>query len=180
MTWEQFYAARVNNDESFKCFEKKYFPFFELIRQQNPQTLAETGCGIGSCTKALMKHVKAKHLLLDNSHAMLKLAEKNLGTGNYHLLHHDITKPLPFRAKFDVIHSHGVLEHFEDEGVRAIIANQLQVGDRLIHCVPSYRYTEKSFGDERLLSAAAWKRIALPDRIIEANDGFELILMWGG
>jgi hypothetical protein len=79
----------------------------------------------------------------------------------------------------DVIHSHGLLEHFSDEDIRKIIKASCNDGARVIvHYVPSDRYEQPSFGDERLMSAGQWHEIVAPHNIIEFNDGYDLALVW--
>jgi glycosyltransferase involved in cell wall biosynthesis/2-polyprenyl-3-methyl-5-hydroxy-6-metoxy-1,4-benzoquinol methylase len=61
---------------------------------------------------------------------------------------------------YDVIFHQGVLEHFSDEEIRAILAQQLEIGRQVVFSVPSVYYPyEKEFGNERNLSLEAWEKI---------------------
>lgn len=73
--------------------------------------------------------------------------------------HADPAEPKPYSA----IHHHGVLEHFTVPQVRAALAQQVALADRVVFSCPSVYYPfEPEFGDERLLPLEEWRRILEP------------------
>lgn len=177
-SWYEFYNQKCNV-KYYNYVHDKYNPFIsKIIEEMHPRAkIAEFGCGMGNITKALMYvNQHANYTLIDNSNEMLDLAEQNLDTLNLNIECWDILTPYPER--FDLIHSHGVLEHFSDDEIKQIIENQLSICNKLIHYVPSSKYNYQSYGDERLLSKSYWRKNFKPTNIIEFNDGYDLILIW--
>jgi len=171
--WYEFYKGRVGHEYS-SYFIERYAPFLEMVRHNLGDLNGEFGCGIGTVTKVLGIHVK--YHLLDNNIAMLGLAEDNLehAAGYIHLMHHDITAPM--HIKYDLVYSHGVLEHFDAPDVKKIIDHQLKCSNKLIHYVPSHKYKKPSFGDERLMNKTYWEQFGCS--VVEFNDGYDYILVW--
>jgi ubiquinone/menaquinone biosynthesis C-methylase UbiE len=67
---------------------------------------------------------------------------------------------LPFSdASFGVAVSQGLMEHFVDEQIAALIREQLRVCRSVVFSVPSDRYPRQDVGNERLLSPAQWQEI---------------------
>jgi len=184
--WEAFYLARDGAAHA-RRFSEKYAPFLRLLRThaRRDADIAEYGCGTGIVSQSLLgdeKETRARHALYDNDPRMLANAKARLARrgGRIEFSLSDIRADLP-RRRFDLIHSHGVLEHFNGVQARLIVRNQLsrlKRGGWLIQYVPSWKYVTPSFGDERLLSASDWTSICAPNRIVEFNDGYDLILIW--
>lgn len=186
--WSRFYEYKLNQ-LYLKNLERKYRPFLDLIIAQNPSSLIETGCGTGNITRLLTNDLpNADFTCLDRDRKMLTLCENNLRESPHRsrirIKRQDITaRGYGTSGSKDnrvpvLLHSHGVLEHFNDRDIETIIDNQLRVTSRLIHYVPSSKYGSKAFGDERLLSSNDWQRICNPSRIVEFNQGFDLALIW--
>lgn len=76
----------------------------------------------------------------------------------------------------DVVHSHGMLEHFDDHTIRDVILAHSHARVQ-VHYVPGL-YDEPTFGDERLLPAEAWMDICAPDRIVKFNGGLDYALIF--
>ncbi len=76
----------------------------------------------------------------------------------------DINK-LPFDDRFFAVsHSHGVLEHFNDDQIVNMLNEQLRVADKVVFSVPSTYFDANMtdghvFGDERYLSNKEWSKI---------------------
>ena len=179
--WVEFYKARMN--KSYRNhLRTRYKDTFDYIKSLGGETFGQFGCGMGNASRFLAEDLtNTKHLLIDICKGMLGLANENMLDSSpnhkYDTILGDIKKQLK-TTKLDVIHSHGVLEHFSDDDIRKVIANQKELCDNLVHYVPSYKYLEPSFGDERLLKPQDWHDICKPDEIIESNDGYDLTLIW--
>ena len=181
MNWREFYENRIN--QKYKNhIRKKYKDTFDILRNSGSKTFGHFGGGLGNASRILLEDIKdSKHIILDIDVNMLELSNKNLEETrkyNFQVLKHDI-RDLFRGIKLDLIHSHGVLEHFQDEEIQEIIKKQLKICNKLVHYVPSYKYEIPSFGDERLLTSKNWYDICKPDKIIESNDGFDITLIWG-
>ncbi len=179
--WTDFYKTRLNEEYRLR-FGKKYSLFLDLLKEQlsNGVRFAEEhGCGIGTVTRLISPaSSKTNHFLLDNDPDMIDLALSHWRASKCVFFQKDIREPL-LNYKADLIHSHGVLEHFSDPDIKKIIKNQKDRAKTIVHYVPSHKYKEPSFGDERLLAPGDWYKICRPDSIIEFNHGFDLILSWG-
>lgn len=178
----QTYEARMN--EKYRThIERKYYPFIELILRELPLgacSVGEFGCGAANISRVLAKaKPEIDHILVDIDQRMLALAGKNmdLTSSRFELIPWNILSPLP-HLRLQLVHSHGVLEHFSDRDIRQILDCQKLITHTLIHYVPSHKYEKPSFGDERLLTPEQWKKICNPDQILEFNDGFDLALIW--
>ncbi|HEV2473183.1 MAG TPA: class I SAM-dependent methyltransferase, partial [Chthonomonadales bacterium] len=67
------------------------------------------------------------------------------------------------RERYRVIHHQGVLEHFTAPQIRAALAQQALLADRVVFSVPGAHYPfEPEYGDERLLPVEVWRWILEP------------------
>lgn len=183
--WSDYYKDRLN-ERYERHISKRYYPFIQTITEQirdyNNKGISpivtELGCGIGSISKALLNNtsISAMYMLIDNDPEMLKLAFKNIGETHYASLHHsDIRNTTGSReAKPHIVHSHGVLEHMSDDDIKRTLGNWLD--QKHFHYVPSHKYSEPSFGDERLLDARTWETIT-GSWVVEFNDGYDYMLI---
>ena len=95
-------------------------------------------------TKSLYRN-NINFKVVDNNRKMLELTAINLKGTQVTKELNDIRKPL--KERFDIIYSHGVLEHFSLDEIRLIIKRQLMSSKFLVHYVPSSKYKTPSFGD---------------------------------
>ena len=124
----------------------------------------------------LLFDASARFMVSDFDCAMMFLARMNLRPLPVKLSFHDIRQPI--MDPVDIIHSHGVLEHFNKNEICTIIKAQLKRTTYLAHYVPSNKYITKSFGDELLMSKEAWQYLVHPSKIVEFNEGKDLVLLW--
>ena len=84
---------------------------------------------------------------------------------------------LPWRGRqFDLAYHQGVLEHFPDEQIVQALREQARVARWVIFDVPNNRHRDPSFGDERLLPPAHWRRLvgaAGLQLVAERGRGFQ-------
>lgn len=168
--WYNFYKHKQSN-EYLEYIQTRYNPFISLLNSEikHCKSIMEIGCGIGSITKLL--NFSGDRFILDRNKSILEFADIKA----YKILQ-DITNP--FTTKIDLVYSHGVLEHLTDKEIKTTIREQKKVCNKLIHYVPSNKYNYKSFGDERLLCINNWKYLCEPDKVIEFNSGYDLMLIW--
>lgn len=159
----------------------RYAPLFQAVADAtNPGGfVVEAGAGAGFTACALRPYLThtTSLLLLEKDPEMVDLcAEQVLPLDRTMVVQSDILRdPL---VPADCIYAHGVLEHYDDRTINRMVSRQRQHAPAVVHYVPTDRYDSPSFGDERLMSPAAWQRIAKPTRMVEFNDGYDLLLVW--
>jgi len=175
--WFEFYKNRINNFSYEEYFKKRYSPYLAYLNDniRPNMKLGEFGCGTSLVTKLIWnKH--CKFTVTDNNLQMLELTSTNLKNFKVKKCLIDIQKPI--KDKFDLIYSHGVLEHFDPNNIDIIISNQLKICSHLVHYVPTIKYEKPSFGDERLWSHKYWLNRFKPTQSIHFNNDYDLILIW--
>jgi sialic acid synthase SpsE len=141
------------------------------IKALTPKTICEEGCGVGTISSLL--DIENKELF-DIDDDMIKLTKINTQGKIYKA---DILKKVHSK-KLDIIFSHGVLEHFDDNDIRTIISRQREQAKNVLHYVPTNKYKYKSFGTERLMSIERWGTLVRPNKIIQFNQDKDAILIW--
>lgn len=192
--WTEFYRGRMG--QGYQDYAtKRYMPFIQRLVQEaecvethikRGVTFREEGAGIGTIT-AILQRYALNHLhdwgflMIDKDKGMAALATENTGivcqVGD--ILTRKPDNSFHWVCGTDIIHSHGVLEHFEDEEIKSIINDQRHMSQ---HCVVAYvptnGYKEPSFGDERLLPYEHWVKTFHPDTWELFNGGKDLLLTW--
>ena len=172
-SWPEFYKTRVNNGY-YDYFCTKYEDFLDTILSVLPDRfygIGEFGCGLANTTRFLTENSNHHHYCYDNDQDMLKLAQLNNPDSNdiaYHI--HDIT--VPMNRRYDLIHTHGVLEHFSDRQIIHILSSFARMANIQVHYVPTNGYHTPSFGTERLMSVDKWKKLCqhLNHWVVPFND----------
>jgi SAM-dependent methyltransferase len=177
--WKSFYAGREGHDY-LQYAKKRYAPFINAInsRIRRQDLVMEIGCGTGTITKALVGPDvvvgRVEYCASDIDPEMVGVAKSRLAQDNVTVFQRSAIDPLSARA--DVVHSHGMLEHFNDETIREVI--RVHKSARVqVHYVPGL-YDEPTFGDERLMSVQAWWDICQPSQIITFNGGLDYALVF--
>lgn len=165
--------------------ERKYEPFLSILTEQKASEYIEVGCGAANITRILSRRLNgiSSFVASDSCPDMLSLAERNLraeGKPGCRLVKHNLLRPgTEFNGSAgSVLHSHGVLEHFDPPRIKGILEGLRRISPRMAHYVPGNKYGHKSFGDERLWSKAQWFEIASPKRIVDFNNGFDFALIY--
>ena len=181
--WSTFYEGRVFSERYLTYAAKKYDPFIGAIRSRRKvgDKVVEVGCGIATITKIVSSDrptFYAGYRCFDLSPDMVELAEANLHPMDYPVQVADARLPI---AQFypDIIHSHGMLEHFSDDDIKRVIEAGALSGARWgIHYVPGNKYKSPSFGDERLLPIEFWAVTFNPTEAFAFNEGHDYCLIW--
>lgn len=166
--WSNFYGTRINSTYQ-DYFEKKYGELLEIV--SSTTSVREEGVGIGSISKHLIKkgiNVTGFDLCPD----MLRLCQLN--NPELILRRGDIFQSCEQRV--DIVVTHGVLEHFTDPQIEAILNRYKLDGQKSVHYVPLNGYKVPSFGDERLLPYQHWvERFNPTDYFVKNNEDLILI-----
>jgi SAM-dependent methyltransferase len=179
-SWPEFYKGRLLDDGYLQYARQRYAPYIAAIADsmKSGDRIVEVGCGLATMTRALIDGQRpfVGFRCFDINPHMVGYARTNLREG-YPVEVGDAR--LPTCALPDIVHSHGMLEHFNDSDIRKVIDAHRADGARLaVHYVPGEKYQKPSFGDERLMSKDAWRAIAAPDEIHGFNDDFDYLLVW--
>lgn len=188
--WYDIYKERMN-DRYSRHINKKYKPLIDKILSIDATQFVELGCGAGNITKAVreLHQYRNSHTLIDLCPRMLGLAIENNPVENCKFICSDITtgtEQLLGNFEFNrVVHSHGVLEHFETQDIVKICEQADRYAGKQVHYVPSVKYGTPSRGDERLMSVEQWEEIMSSVRydnrgmntsIYTFNDGYDILI----
>lgn len=156
--WSRFRVETI----SLPTFLKRNLIHTSLIREvlrRAPESVLEVGVGSGA-QSALLSRVR-RTVTVDNDARILRSALPNLqrfGRGAVVVEADAFALPFPAGA-FDVACSQGLMEHFDDASIGALVREQLRVCRSVVFSVPSDRYPRQDVGNERLLPPAEWQRI---------------------
>ncbi|MBR1173924.1 class I SAM-dependent methyltransferase [Bradyrhizobium sp. KB893862 SZCCT0404] len=181
--WAEFYNGRTGPGY-LAYVRERYRPFISAIASRiRPNDLVlEIGCGTGTITKALCDLAKVQgaprsvvFAASDADPEMVQTTRARLWNDNAAVFALDCTNAKHF-TEAEVVHSHGMLEHFDDHTIRQVIHNFRKARVQ-VHYVPGL-YDAPTFGDERLMSVEQWEDICAPDQIITFNDGLDYALIF--
>lgn len=156
--WYEIYRERMNQQYRDHV-AVKYGPFLKALHEVPGRVITEVGCGAGNITRILreMRNIETWYHLTDSCPKMLGLAVENNPVFNCNFSVADIRRSIP--AECDLVHSHGLLEHFDDLDIIHIVHNLMTAAPIQMHYVPGAKYETPSRGDERLLEPDHWKHI---------------------
>jgi SAM-dependent methyltransferase len=168
MNWNKYYQAPLALEGMLgNLYGQREFLF--EINNSGSNKILEVGIGSGAMSiffswlgkdvtgidldsqvveKAVMENQKF------NGHAKFEVAD------SFHL-------PYPSNS-FDLIFHQGLFEHFSDDEIRRLLAEQLRVARQVIISVPNHWYPVKDFGNERLMSRAQWEKILSPFKLVKS------------
>jgi SAM-dependent methyltransferase len=176
--WKTFYEGREGH-EYLEYVKQRYAPFISAIRARVAYNdlILELGSGTGTITKALCVTTgrRCTYAATDYDPEMVKLTKERLTHNDVSVYVEDALHNL-HPTKAEVVHSMGMLEHFEDFAIQKIIDNYRHARVQ-VHYVPGL-YDAPTFGDERLMSVDEWWRICKPDQIITFNGGLDYALIF--
>lgn len=177
--WHEIYRDRMN--ESYRNHvASKYAPFVASLYEAKGCVYTEIGCGAGNITRLLREMMDGSHRfhLVDSCPKMLGLAVENNPSPDCDFRCADVRDIVMPRG--DVLHSHGLLEHFRDSDIQAIVRQGFEAAPLQIHYVPSVEYKKPSRGDERLMSPKQWRQIlsgfGFATDVQQFNNGLDLII----
>ena len=160
--WHDFYR-NVCGEPSLllgnqACHQEFIAEVAKYARQDAP--CLEIGSGTGVLLGPLAL-AGVKVVSLDNDPVILEMARVNAVTLGLDIeyVEGDAFK-LPFEdGHFSVAESSGLLEHFPDADIRAIVVESCRVARVALHGVPLVGRCRGAFGDERWMDENEWARI---------------------
>lgn len=157
--WSQFRVGTI----SLPTFVKRNLIHTSLLRavlaRSSRGPVLEVGVGSGA-QSGLLSRLR-RTVTVDNDSRIIAAARPNLARfGPAAAIVQADAFALPFPdATFDVALSQGLMEHFDDEGIAGLLAEQLRVCRSVVFSVPSDRYPRQDVGNERLMPPAEWRAI---------------------
>lgn len=165
--WSEIYSRQIEKAGSIAAFSSQRIgykaPLLEVVERYSPNRVTlEIGCGSGLTTSHLaLRGYDASGIDsdLDMIHFAQQLSSQMGSLARFWL---DDLKTLEgARNAFDVIYSHGVMEHFSDKEIVAIVDRHLVAASHVIISIPSDHFNEvdRIYGDERFMNVAQWRDI---------------------
>jgi 2-polyprenyl-3-methyl-5-hydroxy-6-metoxy-1,4-benzoquinol methylase len=165
--WAAFYDREITEEDLQGNVE--HHAFFlgkveELAKRQKEAIPSLLEVGIGTATMSIyLSRRFYKVVGIDNDPFVVANAiqtNKRLGGYATYFCMDAFLLPEYFKSDlFDVAFSQGTLEHFDNEALKKLIEAQLSVAKKVAFSVPSVYWTQRDFGNERLLSLEEWERI---------------------
>lgn len=165
--WSEIYNRQIESAGSIAAFSSQRIgykaPLLEVIERYSPNRVTlEVGCGSGLTTSYLaLKGFDASGIDSDEDmvHLAQQLSSKMGALARFCL--DDLQTVDCARDAFDVIYSHGVMEHFSDKEIVAIVERHLVAASHVVISVPSDHFNEadRIYGDERFMNVAQWRDI---------------------
>lgn len=162
----QYYSFLFNYSYDFKNYVKlavqKRKELVNIIMKYSDENtkILEAGCGTSSISIFLSRKGYEVECI-DNNGDMLLLAQtmNQKLNGNARYLLDDIEKMHYSSQQFNIVFSHGVLEHFNNKGKIKIINEGLRVASLYIISVPTiWDISNNLIGDEILWTIKKWKQ----------------------
>lgn len=157
--WSRFRVETI----SWPTFAKRNLIHRDLLWQvwrRARESVLEVGVGSGA-QSALLSRLVPRTLTLDNDLRILREAGPNLrrfGPGTVAVAGDAFRLPFADRS-IDVSLSQGLMEHFSDDQIVALVREQLRVCRSVVFSVPSDRYPRQDVGNERLMPPERWAQI---------------------
>jgi ubiquinone/menaquinone biosynthesis C-methylase UbiE len=152
--WNQYFRIKMKLKKRFLNLVIKY--------SKSGKPVLECGAGTGKFS-AYLASLGINSYAMDIETAMIEqakeLSDKVSPNNPVKVLQGDI-RNIPFDNKFfSVTHSSGVLEHYNDSEIVAIINEQLRVSDVCVFSVPTSYFEKKMLGNERFMLRKEWRKI---------------------
>jgi 2-polyprenyl-3-methyl-5-hydroxy-6-metoxy-1,4-benzoquinol methylase len=166
--WSKIYRDQLSAAGSLDSFIKEKVGYkrklIGIVRRycKKHKTILEAGCGSG-ITSIYLDSLGYKVTGIDSDPDMIKLAKSIAKKKDCaaRFQKDDIKTLCHTKDHFDVIFSNGVMEHFPDREIVAIVNRHLLAAGYVVISIPSDYFTKKQriFGNERFLSAERWRKI---------------------
>jgi len=170
LNWEDWYTRDVAHAPSLARQDeiaRRHAQFFDLIERgmaaEETTRVIEVGVGTGRMYRTLQeRHADIVTTALDIDADILrgtKRADRRAVPASQYVMadSNDLPFPASQRDRTVIFHQ-GMLEHYDDEDVEALLREQLRVARTVYVSVPSiyYNFTAGLRGDERLFTLEQW------------------------
>ena len=171
-SWESYYAPDLTWYRHLRNV-LHHLPMFRALWRLKPKRVLEVGAGSGS-HGIFLSYFGVRVVSVDLSRQLvLRCVRHNgrlLGSARFAAMD-AFQLALPDRA-FDAVYSQGFFEHFSDDEIELLLAEQSRVARHIVISVPNRSYGVQDFGNERLLSRQEWEELLsrLGYRLIVSQD----------
>lgn len=171
-SWAEFYKNVHLNKRELEGNICCHVPFIKEIARyvRIGDKVLEIGTGTGLIGYPISQS-GVKVISIDNDLEILKMARENAALYNADIEYMEADAfHLPFQSReFRVSFSLGLLEHFDDDGIRVLITEHQKVADVVIVGMPVEGNKGRAFGNERWLTMEQWEHLLIP---LGAERGF--------
>ena len=170
--WRQIHERYLRGDIEAIIRRKTAYkmPLLSRVCDYARGSILETGCGTATSLIWLARRMHSVAGVDSDPASNLLARQLSIDANvNIPLVTADIGT-LPFRdGQFSIAFSNGVMEHFDDERIRALTREQLRVAETVFLSVPSRQYSDecRTYGDERFMTAERWGGVLSPFRVID-------------
>jgi len=145
--------------------------FLAAIVAERPRRVLEVGAATGRMS-VFLSHLGLEAVGVDRDRSLVARARRVNAAlnGRAEFLCADAFA-LPFGDDaFDLAFHQGLLEHFDDGQISALLHEQLRVATTVAFSVPNQHYERRDFGDERGLSRQEWEAVLGGFHLVESRD----------
>jgi SAM-dependent methyltransferase len=174
-TWADYYTVDLPVDEHLGnlC---QHSALFKAVLTPAPERVLEVGVGSGAMS-LFLGSLGIDVVGVDNDlDIVAKTAQKAraVTTVSYQVADAFTLRDSFGPASFDVAFSQGFFEHFDDDQIRELVAQQLAVAKRVVFSVPSNAYPTRDVGNERLMTPGQWASILQTSGTVRAT-GYQVV-----
>jgi SAM-dependent methyltransferase len=158
-TWGEYYRGGATLEAFFASLHY-HEPLLRTILDAAPASALEAGCGL-AVMSSFLALVGVDAVAVDNDPGVLAEAREQARRWRVQptFVEADIFHLDRLGRTVDVVFSQGVLEHFQDDEIRELARQSLQVAPRFVFSVPTKWYGHRDFGNERLFAPERWAEI---------------------
>ena len=158
-SWEAYYAPDLTWYRHLRNV-LHHLPMFRALRRFEPERVLEVGAGTGS-HGIFLSYFGHRVVSVDLSRQLIQRCVQHnrrlLGKARFGAM--DAFQLAFPDSAFDAVFSQGFFEHFSDEEIERLLAEQSRVARYVVISVPNHSYGVQDFGNERLLSRQEWEAL---------------------
>jgi SAM-dependent methyltransferase len=157
--WEAYYAGELTWYGHMRNV-LHHMPMFRAIGRLRPQRALEVGAGTGSHS-IFLSYFQPRAVSIDLSRLLIErcVQHNRRLRGRAQFLAMDAFRLAFPDDSFDAVFSQGFFEHFSEEEIALLLAEQTRVARSVVISVPNRAYGVQDFGNERLLSRQEWEEL---------------------
>ena len=171
-SWEAYYAPELTRYRHLRNV-LHHLPMFRALWKLKPRRVLEVGAGTGSHS-IFLSYFGFRVISVDLSWPLIRRCvghnRRLFGSARFAAM--DAFQLGYPDGAFDAVFSQGFFEHFSDEEIERLLAEQSRVARYVVISVPNRSYRVQDFGNERLLSRREWEALLtrLGYRLLVSRD----------
>jgi SAM-dependent methyltransferase len=179
--WGEQYSRRATEFEVSACgdFHRELVVAVEAGASLSDKPILEVGPGSGAFTVFFSRRghrITSVDFCEDIVVMVRELVQRAVAGGSVTIeLANAFDLPFDDR-QFSVVFSQGLLEHYQDDEILALIEEQRRVSDMVVFSVPLETFVNNPMPGERRMTLEEWKRVLAP----LVRDGMWMTSYWNG